>query len=90
MTTVTPSERDAAIAAKANELGKSNLAGWDIGAANAFVAFIGRAPLDEAIKADKGAYPSDGGFPCTAFAGRIVSLKHVNDAGAGSFAFIAK
>lgn len=85
---MTASERDAAIAAKAQELGKLNLAGWNIGAANEFLAGIGRAPLDEARKASRGAYPSEGGWPCTAFGGRLVCLKHVNDAGGGSFAFI--
>lgn len=84
------SERDAAIAAKANELGRNNLAGWNIAAANEFIASIGRAPQDEAAKAAKGAYPQDAGFPVTAFGGRMVSLKHVNDAGAGSFRFLAK
>lgn len=80
-------DRDTAIDGKAAELHQSKLAGWDIGAAKAFVASIGRSEQDEAYKETRGVYASENGWPVTTVRGARVCLQTVVDMG-GKAAFL--
>lgn len=81
------SDRDLKIDQKATELHASKCAGWEIAAANAFIADIGRSAQDDAFKAARGVYASNNGWPVTTRNGARVCLQHVVDVG-GKAAFM--
>ena len=80
-------DRDQQIEAKAAELHAGRMAGWNIGAAKAFLESVGRDASDESYKENNGTYPRANGWPCTSVRGRRVSLAHVNELAGGIAAF---
>jgi len=77
------SDRDSKIDAKAAELSKAKMQGWDIGAAKSFFAEIGPSSSDEAYKDAHGKFARCNGWPVTTVRGALISLAHVSEPAGG-------